>query len=120
VPSFLIWLFSVWNHQSDIHSHMSTTAHKYYAKAAAESCFTSVCLQAFPLYTHIFHIWNRWHNYILNKMIHHNIHLAYDATKGGCHPPASCYDGLKMTIVTKPAELEHKSTLFYSASTKQP
>ena len=43
---------------------------------------------------------------------------------GGCHPPASCYDGLKMTIVTKPAELEHriihKSILFYAASTKQP
>jgi hypothetical protein len=43
---------------------------------------------------------------------------------GGCHPPASCYDGLKMTIVTKPAELEHriihKSILFYAASIKQP
>jgi len=30
---------------------MSTTAHKYCAKAAAESCFTAVCLQAFPIYT---------------------------------------------------------------------
>jgi hypothetical protein len=53
-------------------------------------------------------------------MIHHNIHLVYDATMGGSHPPASCYDGLKMTIVTKPAELEHgiihKSILFYAAS----
>jgi hypothetical protein len=57
-------------------------------------------------------------------MIHHNVHLVYDATMGGCHPPASCYDGLKMTIVTKPAELEHKiihkSILFYAANTKQP
>jgi len=33
---------------------MSTTAHKYCAKAAADPCFTTVCLQAFPLYTHNF------------------------------------------------------------------